>query len=94
MCEKEYFLSEKQREWIQALMSALEQIIETLGEPIDTKVLGMLEITHDMLEQQLVMDIYYEWDKEDKGDKEGKVDKINGTGNLPTSEELNEWFKI
>ena len=89
-------LTKANRDWITALMTALLQIIETLGEPIDTKVLAMLEMTYDMLEQQLAFDIYYEWEQKDSEDDANKIgpNKPDNPDDTPSLEDLNGWFKI
>lgn len=77
-------LSKQTTEIIQSIMSGLEQIAEQITEPIDPKVLPLLEVIHDILEEQLVGDKVYEWMEDD----EVEVDDDDG----PSVEDLNSWL--
>ena len=95
-------LSPKEIEYLQAIMKNLAAVIETAHEPLDTKALALLEITHDMILQQIDTDIYHEWPVEVKVDQaltqknDGQTylfiedDNDNDAG--PTVEELNSWL--
>ncbi len=74
-------LSRNNKEHILLIMSAISKIIDAISEPADPKVLAQLEISYDILEQQLEMDIYFEWPNELKENA------------IPTEEDLKGWFK-
>lgn len=54
-------LNEAQCLYLKTLMETLEKVINTCREPLDAKVLGLLEITYDIIDQQLKLDIFHEW---------------------------------
>ena len=62
MDEKE--LDVKQVQYVRRIITWLADIIRAIDEPIDPKVPALLEIAHDIMEQQLDLDIAWEWDIE------------------------------
>ena len=82
-------------------MDNIATTIEACCEPLDSKVLGLLEISHDIINQQLSMDIYHEWgpimeldqtiSKKDNGQKFLFLDNDNKDAG-PSAEELEEWL--
>lgn len=54
-------LNEEQRLYLKTIMETLEEIIDVCNEPLDAKVLGLLEIAHDTIKQQLDLDLFHEW---------------------------------
>ena len=94
-------LDPSQRKYLESLMKNIETCIELCHEPLDAKVLGLLEITHDIIDQQLKLDIYHEWgatmeldqaiSNKEKTKKFLFIDEDN-EDTIPTKEELEGWF--
>ena len=54
-------LTEEQRVYLRGIMDAISEVICACHQPIDAKALALLEITHDIIDQQLKIDIFHEW---------------------------------
>jgi len=93
-------LSEEDREFLIKAMKDMEVLIESTREPMDSKVLGLLEIAHDMLFEQIELDKFYTWgpalevEHASTHQPEGKKFLfIKEEEEPPSAEELENWFK-
>jgi len=96
---KQPSLSEEQKQYLETVMEYLKVTINECREPLDSKVLGLLEIAHDIIHGQIQMDIYYEWapiTKLDQAIAEKDEDQtflfIEEDNSTPTKEQLKKWF--
>jgi len=96
-------LTEKDLKYISKMMENIESLISWSREPMDSKVLGLLEMAYDMLSEQVYFDKHYTWDKAKvepieqvnarNTPKEKKFLFLNDSHTPPSAEELEEWFK-
>ncbi len=98
-------LSPKQIEYLETFKTALETAIEACQEPLDAKVLGLLEIAHDIVDQQLKLDLFHEWGpsmkldqaiaKKDDGQQFLFLDNdTTEETETPSAEDLEKWFGV
>jgi len=82
--EAEFFegpnLSKQTVEVIRSIMSGIEQLANLVNEPMDPKVLPLLEVVHDILEEQIVGDKVYTWE-----------DDVPDSDDTPSAEDLSSW---
>ena len=99
-------LSPKQREYLETLKTTLETTIEACQEPLDAKVLALIEIAHDIVDQQLKLDLFHEWGPAMELDQ-AVANKPDGQQFLfldndttpketetPSAEDLEQWFGV
>jgi len=96
-------LSDEEKAYLVKMMENLQILIEAAKEPMDSKVLGLLEIAHDTLLEQLQLDKYYTWGP--TLDEVEQVEHVNTNkpkgkkflfikeeNEPPSAEELENWF--
>lgn len=54
-------LSDDDKKLLSIIRQAVQQIIGKVREPMDPKILAMLEMVSDMVAEQIVMDKHYDW---------------------------------
>ena len=96
-------LTPEHREYLTTLQENLAYAIEACHEPLDAKVLGLLEIAYDIIDQQLKLDLFHEWGPAMELDQ-AVAKKPDGQQFLfldndtteetdtPSAEDLEKWF--
>jgi hypothetical protein len=73
-------LTDDEKNFIQKYMKQLATLINQIREPMDPRIEGLLVISGQLLEQQLEMDLRFQY----TDDSDGKI---------PSSDDLKDWFK-
>ena len=93
-------LTPEHREYLYILQENLAHAIEACHEPLDAKVLGLLEIAYDIIDQQLKLDIFHQWGPgmelgqiiSNKSDGQKFLFLDNENTDAPSAEDLRKWF--
>jgi len=95
-------LSDKDREYLEAMHQNLQAAIAACHSPLDSMVLGHLEMAADLIHRQLELDMYHEWGPameldaalaKNDGQKFLFLDNDNDDDDaIPTADELGDWF--
>jgi len=79
-------LTDEQIDYLDKLAKAINVVLDECREPVDTKVIGLLEIAHDIVVQQAQLDVYYEWDYVASSGTKAEEPPS------PSADDLNRWF--